>query len=75
MSAIADVVFYFGTNQDTMIAGKALRDANIVARMIPRPASVTSSDANLCLAVAQEHANRASVAISGAGVAPKGTIS
>jgi hypothetical protein len=74
MSSIATVVFYFGTNQDTMIAGKALRDANIVARMIPRPASVTS-EANLCLSVAHEHATRASAAISGAGVAPKGTIS
>ena len=73
MSTIADVVFYFGTNQETMIAGKALRDANIVARMIPRPASVTS-EANLCLAVAQDAATRATDAISGAGVALKGVV-
>jgi Putative Se/S carrier protein-like len=73
MSTIADVVFYFGTNQDTMIAGKALRDANIVARMIPKPASV-ATDANLCLAVAQEAAPRASAAISGAGIALKGVV-
>jgi hypothetical protein len=73
MSTITDVVFYFGTNTDTMIAGKALRDANIVARMIPKPQTV-SSEANLCLAVAREAAPRASAAISGAGVALKGTI-
>jgi hypothetical protein len=73
MSIKGDVVFYFGTNQDTMIAGKALHDANIVARMIPRPASV-ESEANLCLTVAHEHATRASAALSGAGVSPKGTI-
>jgi Protein of unknown function (DUF3343) len=73
MSTVTDVVFYFGTNQDTMLAGKVLRDANIVARMIPRPPSVIS-EANLCLSVAQEAAPRASAAISGAGVALKGVI-
>lgn len=28
-TAVTGVLLYFGTNTDTMIAGKALRDANI----------------------------------------------
>ena len=47
---MADVVLYFASNADTMIATKALKDAGVVAKMIPKPASVTST-ANLCLSV------------------------
>ncbi|HEX8807160.1 MAG TPA: putative Se/S carrier-like protein [Candidatus Aquilonibacter sp.] len=71
--AVTGVVLYFGTNADTMIAGKALRDANIEARMMPKPASVTS-EANLVLSVSQDVEQRAAKAIANAGVAIKGVI-
>ena len=52
-AAISGVVLYFGTNADTMIAGKALRDANIDSRMLPKPPDVTT-EANLVLSIARE---------------------
>ncbi len=67
-ATISDIILYFGSNSDTMIAGKALRDAGITAKMMPRPASVPS-DSNLCLAIAADTASQAKVAISGAGIA------
>ena len=45
---MADVILFFSSNADTMIATKALKDAGIAAKMIPKPASVTAT-ANLCL--------------------------
>ncbi len=45
-----DVILYFSSNADTMIATKALKDSGVAAKMIPKPASVTSS-ANLCLSI------------------------
>jgi hypothetical protein len=47
---MADVILFFGSNADTMIATKALKDAGVVAKMIPKPASISSS-ANLALSV------------------------
>ena len=47
---MADVILFFGSNADTMIATKALKDAGITAKMIPKPASVTSAS-NLCLSI------------------------
>lgn len=47
---MADVILFFGSNADTMIATKALKDGGIAAKMIPKPAHVTST-ANLALAV------------------------
>jgi hypothetical protein len=47
---VADVVFYFASNADTMIATKALKDGGVVARMIPKPANVTAT-ANLALSI------------------------
>ena len=47
---MADVILFFSSNADTMIATKALKDAGVAAKMIPKPASVSSS-ANLALAV------------------------
>jgi len=47
---MADVILFFSSNADTMIATKALKDAGINAKMIPKPASVTSAS-NLCLAI------------------------
>jgi len=45
-----DMILFFGSNADTMIATKALKDSGVVAKMIPKPASISSS-ANLALSV------------------------
>ena len=47
---MADVILSFGSNADTMIATKALKDGGIVAKMIPKPAHV-SATANLALSL------------------------
>ena len=47
---MADVILYFASNADTMIATKALKDGGVTARMIPKPANI-SSPANLCLSI------------------------
>ena len=47
---MADVILFFSSNADTMIATKALKDAGVAAKMIPKPASVQSSS-NLCLSI------------------------
>ena len=45
-----DVILYFSSNADTMIATKTLKDSGVTAKMIPKPANVTST-ANLCLLI------------------------
>jgi hypothetical protein len=65
---MADVVLYFASNADTMIATKALKDAGVVAKMIPKPASVTST-ANLCLSVDAGAKDSAVAALGKANVA------
>lgn len=65
---MADVILYFGSNADTMIATKALKDAGIAAKMIPKPAHVTCN-ANLCLAVDAGAEAQAVGALGTAGVA------
>jgi len=47
---MADVILFFSSNSDTMIATKALKDAGVTAKMIPKPANV-NSPANLCLSI------------------------
>jgi hypothetical protein len=47
---MADVILFFGSNAEAMIATKALKDGGIAAKMIPKPAHV-SAGANLCLSV------------------------
>lgn len=47
---MADVVLFFSSNADTMIATKALKDGGILAKMIPKPAHV-NAPANLALSV------------------------
>ena len=68
---MADVILFFGSNADTMIATKALKDGGVSAKMIPKPAHVASA-ANLCLSVdpaveanAVELLGRAKVALGG----------
>ncbi|HEY4442550.1 MAG TPA: DUF3343 domain-containing protein [Candidatus Elarobacter sp.] len=65
---MADVILFFGSNADTMIATKALKDGGITAKMIPKPAHVSAS-ANLALSVdAGAEANAVAV-LAGANVA------
>lgn len=47
---MADVILFFSSNADTMIATKALKDGGVSAKMIPKPAQI-SAPANLALSV------------------------
>jgi len=47
---MADIILFFSSNADTMIATKALKDGGIAAKMIPKPAHVAAT-ANLALSV------------------------
>lgn len=68
MTTISNIILYFESNSDTMIAGKALRDAGVTAKMMPKPAGI-SSDTNLCLAISADAESKATAAISSAGIA------
>lgn len=47
---MADVILFFGSNADTMIATKTLKDAGVLAKMIPKPPTVNAAS-NLCLSI------------------------
>ncbi len=66
--SIPEVIFVFSSNADAMIATKALKDAGVAAKMIPRPAGVDST-ANLCLSIDGSVEAQAAAALSGAGIA------
>ena len=70
---MADVILFFGSNADTMIATKALKDAGVTAKMIPKPSTVNSGS-NLCLSIDVGAESLAKSAISGAGVALGGVV-
>jgi hypothetical protein len=70
---MADVVLFFASNADTMIATKTLKDAGISAKMIPKPANVNAS-ANLCISIDSGAEGSAKTALSGAGVALGGVV-
>ena len=70
---MADVILFFGSNADTMIATKALKDAGISAKMIPKPASVTTAS-NLCLSIDGGAETQAKSALTGAGVSLGGIV-
>lgn len=65
---MADVILYFATNADTMIATKALKDAGVVSKMIPKPASIQAT-ANLCVTVDSGAEISARGILTAAGVA------
>jgi hypothetical protein len=56
-----------------MIATKTLKDAGIPAKMIPKPAAVTSAS-NLCLSIDGGVETQAKAALAGAGVALGGVV-
>jgi hypothetical protein len=70
---MADLILFFGSNADTMIATKALKDAGISAKMIPKPATVNTAS-NLCLSIDGGAEMQAKTALSGAGVALGGVV-
>lgn len=71
---MADLILFFASNADTMIATKALKDAGIAAKMIPKPAAVNSAS-NLCLSIDPGAESPAKSALTGAGVALGGVVS
>ena len=70
---MADVILFFGTNADTMIATKALKDAGVNAKMIPKPANVSTAS-NLCLSIDAGSETQAKSALTTAGVALGGVV-
>jgi hypothetical protein len=70
---MADVILFFGSNADTMIATKALKDAGIAAKMIPKPATVNTAS-NLCLSIDGGAETQAKSALTGAGVSLGGVV-
>lgn len=70
---MADVVLFFASNADTMIATKTLKDAGVASKMIPRPANV-ASQANLCLSVDAAAESSAKAALTAGGVTLGGVV-
>ena len=70
---MADLILFFGSNADAMIATKALKDAGVTAKMIPKPPSVNSAS-NLCLSIDSGAENQAKSALVGAGVTLGGVV-
>lgn len=70
---MADVILFFSSNADTMIATKALKDAGVSAKMIPKPASVNAT-ANLCLSIDGGVEGAAVNAIKSANIALGGVV-
>ena len=68
-----DVILFFASNADTMIATKALKDGGITAKMIPKPANV-NSPANLCLSIDPGVEAGALAALSSANVSLGGVV-
>ncbi len=65
---MADAVLFFSSNADTMIATKALKDAGVASKMIPKPAHVAATS-NLCISIDAASENAAVAAIAAANVA------
>ncbi len=70
---MADVILFFSSNADTMIATKALKDAGVAAKMIPKPASVNSTS-NLCLSIDGGAEGAAVTALKTANIALGGVV-
>ena len=70
---MADVILFFSSNADTMIATKALKDAGVAAKMIPKPAAVNSAS-NLCLSIDGGAETAAVSALQGAKISLGGVV-
>lgn len=70
---MADIILFFSSNADTMIATKALKDAGVSAKMIPKPASVNAAS-NLCLSIDGGSEGTAVTALKTANIALGGVV-
>ncbi len=70
---MADVILFFSSNADTMIATKALKDAGVTAKMIPKPAAVNTAS-NLCLSIDMGNEGTAVTALRTANIALGGVV-
>jgi hypothetical protein len=70
---VADVILFFASNADTMIATKALKDAGVTAKMIPKPAAVNTAS-NLCLSIDGAAEGTAVTALKGANIVLGGVV-
>jgi hypothetical protein len=66
---MSEVILYFDTDIDTMIATKTLRLGGVAARLIPRPTSLAATLSHLCLTIDAALEANAKSALTGAGVA------
>jgi hypothetical protein len=64
---------FFSSNADTMIATKALKDAGVPAKMIPKPTNVAASS-NLCLSIDGGAEGAAVTALKTANIALGGVV-
>jgi hypothetical protein len=70
---VADVILFFSSNADTMIATKALKDAGVPAKMIPKPSNVNAAS-NLCLSIDGGAEGAAVTALKTANIALGGVV-
>ena len=70
---MTEVILFFSSNADTMIATKALKDAGVAAKMIPKPAKVETAS-NLCLMINAALEGAAVTALKVANVALGGVV-
>ena len=70
---MADVILFFSSNADTMIATKALKDAGVTAKMIPKPAAVQATS-NLCLTIDGNAESTAVTALKTANITLGGVV-
>ncbi len=68
-----DIVLFFKTNADTMIATRALKERGVAARVIPRPANAATTS-NLCLSIDAGVEASATTALTGSGVSVAGIV-
>ncbi|MHB1550238.1 MAG: putative Se/S carrier-like protein [Vulcanimicrobiaceae bacterium] len=65
---MADAVLFFSSNADTMIATKALKDAGVASKLIPKPVHLAAKS-NLCISIDAALESAAVAAIAAANVA------
>jgi hypothetical protein len=70
---VPEIVLFFKSNADTMIATRALKEGGVAARIIPRPANAATTS-NLCLSIDEGVEANAKTALSGTGVALAGIV-
>ena len=70
---MSHVVIYFASNTETMVAGKALRDAGVWNKIVPRP-TAAKTEANMCLEIELTAEMKAMTVLSSASVPIAGTV-